>query len=284
MLSQSGLHTRPISGLQFSPDGRLLASASWDRQVTLRSLKSERDTRTFFAHDDIVSGCRFTPDGRSLLTWSHDSTVGLWDVASSREILRFREHKERVTSADVSPDGRWIIAGSRNGDLLLWDLEARSPAGSLALGAEARGCCFLLDGQSVALADANGEVILLSLPDLREKRLFTLHQPVQCAALSPNGQQLALGCDDGVVRLVIFEGGVEQPLIVTATQSTRVTATGLQKFFGRSSTTQVYTCTCPACRHTVERVGSLPQDLSPCPHCKRHLRYNVRTLVAEAAC
>ena len=77
MIRPPGLHTRPISGLQFSPDGRLLASCSWDRQVTLRSLKNERDTRNFFAHEDIVTGCRggVDPDFAGLTRGSRVSGI-----------------------------------------------------------------------------------------------------------------------------------------------------------------------------------------------------------------
>src|SRR5262245_37168284 len=248
LISQSAAHTRPVGTLCYSPDGRFLASASWDRQVSLRPVGKERDTRNFVAHEDIVTGCRFTPDCQSLLTWSHDWTVRLWDVETGKEMARLDQHKEHVTAAGVSPDARWVASGDRGGEFLLWDLEAGSVAGSLNLGKEIRGCFFLLDGATLLLADVAGRLHVASLPDLELQSQLALPKPAQCADLSPAGEQLAVGCDDGVVRFVAVEGCADQPLIVTAVQSTRVTATGLQKLFGRSTTTTVYTCTCPACR------------------------------------
>jgi WD40 repeat protein len=283
VVSQSAVHTRPVSALHYSPDGRFLASASWDRQVSLRLVSDERQTRTFRTHEDVVTGCRFTPDGRSLMTWSHDCSLRLWDVETTREKATLREHKDRITAADVSPDGRWAISTARASDLLLWDLETCSRANSLKLGTEVRGCFFLLDGVTLLLADATGRITLLSLPDLEPQVQLNVRQPVQCAALSPGGEQLALGGDDGTVRLVAIEGCENSPLVVTAAQSTRVSASRMQKLFGRRSVTQVYACTCPACRQPIEHLGSLPKEPVPCPNCRRLLRFNRQTLATQQA-
>jgi len=279
--SQVVAHTRPVSCLRFSPDASLLASTSWDRQLGLRFLDSERDSRTFTAHDDIVTGCAFSPDGRSLLTWSHDQTLKWWDVESNRLKTTLEGHQDRVTAADVSPDGQLAASGSRGGELIVWNRDTNTQAGAMKLGSEVRGCFFLPDASGLLVAESSGQVHLFSMPGLQPQVALVLQQPVQCGALSPDGRQLALGGEDGVVRFVAVEGGEERPLVVTATQSLRVTATRLQKLFGRSTRTLVYSCTCPSCRHPVERLGKLSADPFPCPKCRRPLRFNRQPLIPQ---
>src|SRR5262249_58483459 len=143
-------------------------------------------------------------------------------------------------------------SGWRGGELLVWGLDTNAQVAAETLGAEVRGCFFLPDASGLLVAESSGRVHLFSLPGLQPQVALVLEQPVQCGALSPGGRQLALGGEDGVVRFVAVEGSEERPLVVTATQSLRVTATRLQKLFGRSTRTLVYSCTCPSCRHPVE--------------------------------
>jgi WD40 repeat protein len=278
MLGQSVIHTRPVSAICYSADGQWLASTAWDRQVCLRSQVSERDHWTFTPHDDVIAGCRFSPDVRHLLTWSHDRTVRLWDLERRKEAALLHEHRDRVTAGDLSPDGGLAASGSRDGELILWDLEARNRLHSVNLDDEIRACLFLLDGSTLVTVHANGHVQLHSVPDLEPREQLDLGQPAQCAALSPRGDQLAVGNNDGLVRLLTVEGSEARPLVVTATQSVRRTASRFQRLFGKCTATTVYACVCPTCRNPVELLQRLPSEALPCPHCRRPLRFSPKTL------
>jgi WD40 repeat protein len=279
LTGQSAVHTRPVSSLCFSPCGQRLASASWDRQVCLRG--SERERVTFTAHEDIICGCRFTPDGTLLLTWSNDRTLRLWDVNRHKEVAILREHSDRVACADVSPDGTLAASGSRNGDLVLWDFATRSKLHALNLRGEIRASMFSLDGSSLIIVEASGNVQLLSVPELQPQVELAMQQPAQCAALSPRGDQLAIGGADGVLRLLAVEGLEARPLVVTATQGVRRTASRLQRLFGSFTETAVYSSVCPCCRNPVEILRQLPTDPTPCPHCHRPLRFSRQALLGE---
>ena len=65
----------------FAPDGRLLASGSWDKTVRLWDVQSGRLVRTLEGHTRSVESVAFPPDGRLLASGSGDNTVRLWGVA-----------------------------------------------------------------------------------------------------------------------------------------------------------------------------------------------------------
>jgi WD40 repeat protein len=263
-------HTRPISAIVPAPDGHALATASWDGHVTLWTAGREGDSRQLVGHTDIVAGCCFTPDSRVLFSWGHDGTVRQWDVVRARSLAVWKGHVDRVTAGAVSPDGRWFASGGRDRHVKLWDVQEGSAVQTLRVGAEVRACLFLLDGESLLVVDGDGRVSLHTVPALEEEVKVGTGLPVLCAALAPNGSQLALGCSNGLVHLVEVEGHDSTPLTVTPTASQKTTATLFQRLLGRSRTTAVYLCTCPACHRSFELTVS--GQTAPCPGCRRRLR------------
>jgi WD40 repeat protein len=47
-------HSESVSSVAYSPDGKYLASGSWDKTVKLWSLESQKEVTTLQGHDNIV--------------------------------------------------------------------------------------------------------------------------------------------------------------------------------------------------------------------------------------
>jgi WD40 repeat protein len=72
-------HTDEIESVAFSPDGRLLASGSWDLTVKLWEVTGGNELITLTGHSGWVKSVAFSPDGATLA--SGTETVRLWGVA-----------------------------------------------------------------------------------------------------------------------------------------------------------------------------------------------------------
>ena len=73
-------HLAWISGLAFSPDGALLASASADQTLRLWDVNTWKEIAVLHGHEDEVYCLAFESDGKRLITGAKDGSVRLWKV------------------------------------------------------------------------------------------------------------------------------------------------------------------------------------------------------------
>lgn len=121
------LDTYP-TGLAFSPDDRLLATAEGDDVVRLRDARSGREIATLSGHGDVVWNVAFSPDGRRIVTASWDGTIKLWDPADQRLIVTLPTPMGQLWSTWFSDDGRQLFASGQGVFVWRTDGWASDPA------------------------------------------------------------------------------------------------------------------------------------------------------------
>jgi RNA polymerase sigma factor (sigma-70 family) len=77
----AGVHCAGALAVEFSPDGKTLATAGTDETVSLWEVATGALRRRFHGHTAAIGKLAFFPDGRILASASSDTTVLLWDVA-----------------------------------------------------------------------------------------------------------------------------------------------------------------------------------------------------------
>ena len=154
-------HDAIVWDLSISPDGKTIASASYDNTARLwnpdGSLIQELNE-----HDHRVLCVNFSPDGKMLATASFDNTVKLWKRDGNDWVVdkTLKGHTKGVYYVSFSPDGKTIATASRDKTVKLWKLEGQLSQTLKGHKDGVNGVSFSPDGKTIATASRDKTVKL----------------------------------------------------------------------------------------------------------------------------
>ena len=114
-------HTGAVYAVDSSPDGRLVATASFDGTLKLWRVADGTERMTYAGHKGKVMSVAFSPDGKSLVSGGEDKTVKLWDVPIDRAITLASQLSPVQGAVLHEGSGRMVTAGA-DGMLRIWGL------------------------------------------------------------------------------------------------------------------------------------------------------------------
>ena len=167
-------HTGNINAVEFSHDGRSLASASSYSTVKLWDIVAGVEILAHKHHTGSVNSVAFSPDGKQLASASDDKTVRVWSVSSCKDNLVVKGHSEPILSVVFSPDGRRL---------------------AFASGAK---------GSPLNTSDLVGENLITIWDIARKKRVIipqAHRSSINEVAFSPDGMKLISASEDGTIRM-----------------------------------------------------------------------------------
>ncbi len=162
-------HEDNVLSVDFSEDGRLLASGSSDETIRLWEVNSASELAVLPGHQDDVHAVAFNHESPNaiLASASGDKSIRLWDVEESCNLDHPLASDSPIRALSLSPDGQTLAAVGEDKFLRFWEIDAKR-----------------LD---------------------RAKNIFKMHGGwgvLLSATFSPDGEWLAYGGKDDVIRLL----------------------------------------------------------------------------------
>ncbi len=199
-------HSAPVLDLAYSPKGEVLASASADGTIILRSGSDGSMLRAPLKADDRgIVGLAFTPDGKRLASASYDGTVRLWNVETGEAAAEPFEHGAEVFGVAIAKDGTTLASAGEDGTVRVWNIpnheELATLAHSSTEGDETQrvvtAVAFSPKDALLASGGLDGRIVLWSVKKWRQAGILQVNQPVFSIAFSHDGKTIASGSREG---------------------------------------------------------------------------------------
>ncbi|MEK7677776.1 MAG: WD40 repeat domain-containing protein [Verrucomicrobiota bacterium] len=156
-------HEKWVTGLQFSPDGRTLASASADQTVRLWDVATHRPKWVSKRLPQEVWRVCFSTNGQHLFSGSSDGSIHRWRLDAPQEEPHFWRQPAALESLTMAPSGGQF-AGTRNGRVYLGEAQGDAAPRPIAeLGTNNTRLLFSSDGQSLFAGTWTGEIQVWSV-------------------------------------------------------------------------------------------------------------------------
>ncbi|KAK2723541.1 notchless protein homolog 1-like isoform X2 [Artemia franciscana] len=113
-------HQQLVNDVKFSPDSRIIASASFDKSIKLWDGFTGKFLSSLRGHVQSVYQIAWSADSRLLVSGSADSTLKVWSLKTKKIELDLPGHADEIYAVDWSPDGQRVVSGGKDKVIKIW--------------------------------------------------------------------------------------------------------------------------------------------------------------------
>ncbi|KAK5718094.1 hypothetical protein LTR17_015882 [Elasticomyces elasticus] len=238
-----------VNSIAFSPDSAYIVSGTADQAMPLWDIGKKEVCMFYDGHLGSINSVKFSRDGDRIVSGSDDTTVRLWDAITGSEIMTLHGHAKKVWAVAFSHDACTIASASSDKSIRLWNARTGDTLNTLLGHASGiNAVVFSQNDTDIASSSFDGEVRLWDAKTgglrsrmnkfaddaesdiaLTAKSAARTEEPadsevvaddiikahasaVTCLMFSPDGQTVASGSSDNVIKLWTDEGMVQRKL------------------------------------------------------------------------
>jgi len=186
-----------IEFAKFSPDGKILATATFD-EITLWDSDSFTELYTITGYTTSFRNFEFSHDGKSLLYYS-SSSIKLIDISTQKELLLYN-YERVITSAIFGPNSESIIYYTRDGTIKGRDIETGREL-FIINTTNTPILLYIPNSQNIIYTDNNLIHIYNIQTSSIEKTLSGHKEKIDSLALSSDNRYLAFVSVDSTIKV-----------------------------------------------------------------------------------
>lgn len=177
-------HSGPVSGVALTPDGKRIASCSWEKTLHIWDVDSDRDSSVAVRLESSLGYAicvALTSDGGCAVAGSvHSGGIAVWDVQTGalaeEEIAAVLKQLYTVEAVVFSPNERYVATAMTGHAVNIWDVKTRAVVYGPLLGHRSRTLCvkFSPDGKYLVSGAFNGSMRVWDVSSLLDEPIDNL--------------------------------------------------------------------------------------------------------------
>lgn len=203
-------HRDWVYGVDVSPDGQILATASLDGQVRLWQSDGALQSVLPSPGGNGLVTVSFSPDGQTLAAGGAGQNIYLWNRQGDL-LQTLPGHDDWVTDVQFSPGGEQLASASVDGTVRLWQRDGTPVATLRGHQDQVMAVSFSPTQDTLASGSLDGSLRLWQT-DGTELATLDGQSGIYDVAFSPDGSAIATASEDGAIRLWSPEGDLRQTL------------------------------------------------------------------------
>jgi WD40 repeat protein len=203
-------HTDFVSSVCFSPNGKRVLSAGWDKTVKIWNVETGKFIRTLSGHTNQVELVCVSGDGTMALSADTDGIVKVWNLQKRGECVHDLKHTGNVKAISFSADGKSIYTMDDEKTVRIWDTETGKfikPVILKEMNGYVNAFCFYPE-RKIALSGSGSQMKLWNIDTGARVHLLDGHtSSIYCISFSKDGKYALSGAWDRNVILWDLEAG-----------------------------------------------------------------------------
>lgn len=200
-------HNDAVRSVIFSPDGKMIATASEDNTVRVWNING-REIRKFTGNNQVFRSVNFSPDGKNIAATSADNTIKIWSI-NGQELITFKGQDSQdnfMSGVCFIPDSKLIAASNLDNSVKLLHIDGQEIKTLKGHKDSVWSISCSPDGKNIVTADLGGVLIIWSTNGEEIKTFRASNQSIFGVSFSPDSQLIATAGGDSAVKLWNLDG------------------------------------------------------------------------------
>ena len=219
-------HSSFINDIEFSSDGKFLATASNDWSIKIYSLSTGKVVRNMATKTQYIQSVALNPEGNLLAFaaghMSRGSIVGIWDIFKGKLIgVSNPQSKDGIPLSQIAfnPKGKNFSACGEG--LNFWKTPEFASASSIQMSECTFSCLtYSANGKNIIAGTKEGKIVFWRPDRNTNERVEVDKQGLTSIAISTDGKEIAAGSSDGRVIILNYDNRQITTTIQTHSQQT----------------------------------------------------------------
>ncbi len=209
-------HAEAAYAVAFTPDGRHVVTASFDKTLKVWDAATGKEGRTYGGpqgHQGLVLAVAVSPDGQTFASGGADNSARLWDFPSDTPARQFA-HNDSVNAVALTPDGKTLAGAGKDGGVRVWGAaDGKQLADLKGHAGAANGVAFVGNGPILASVGADGTLRFRDVAKGQPVATYGAHNAsVSAVAVNPNNAAAYTVGEDGLLKFWKLPPDVPRPL------------------------------------------------------------------------